>query len=211
MDHDKYKKQNVPTHINISIDLKWADSMKKANLDINEQTLLFEYPDLYYLDLALKYKCDPDQGSAKFDKTRKTLEIKLPVIGMTEESAAIMEANYQKHVVETTKRMNELQVQGEVTEEPETELEQEAKKALENMADIGTGTSKQKQFNMDGSTGISDEYNLTSTKVNMADQDDEDDKGFLNVYDQSKNSEAEVEENVKLDKVKLTQEGVEPS
>lgn len=98
----------MPTHINISIDLKWADSMKKANLDINEQTLLFEYPDLYYLDLALKYKCDPDQGSAKFDKTRKTLEIKLPVIGMTEESAAIMEANYQKHVVETTKRMNEL-------------------------------------------------------------------------------------------------------
>jgi len=51
------------------------------------------------------------------------------------------------------------------------------------MADIGTGTSKQKQFNMDGSIGISDEYNLTSAKVNMADQDDEDDKSFLNVYD----------------------------
>lgn len=58
--------------------------MKTTKLDINEQTLVFEYPDLYYLDLTLKYKVDPDSGNAKFDKTKKELKITLPVTGMTE-------------------------------------------------------------------------------------------------------------------------------
>ena len=86
MDHEKEMRKLIPTHITITLDLKWADSMKGANLDINESNLVFEYPDLYYLDLNLKYKCDPDQGNAKFDKTKKTLTIKLPVIGLNEDS-----------------------------------------------------------------------------------------------------------------------------
>ena len=79
-------KKFIPTSITITIDLKWVESMKAANLDINETTLLFEYPNVYYLDLNLKYKCDPDSGSAKFDKTKKTLTIKLPVVGLTPDS-----------------------------------------------------------------------------------------------------------------------------
>ena len=79
-------KQKIPTHLTITIELKWLDSIKNAVLDINESTLLFEYPDLYYLDLNLKYKCDPDAGNAKFDKTKKTLTIKMPIVGLTEDS-----------------------------------------------------------------------------------------------------------------------------
>ena len=60
--------------------------MKGSKLDINESSLVFEYPEIYYLDLNLKYKCVPAQGSAKFDKTKKTLTIKLPVIGLTSDS-----------------------------------------------------------------------------------------------------------------------------
>lgn len=108
MDHEKLQRGKVPTHITITIDLKWAESMKKANLDINESTLLFEYPGLYYLDLNLKYKCDPDQGSAKFDKTKKTLTIKIPVVGLTEDSQAVADANYQKFVVEEAERLKQL-------------------------------------------------------------------------------------------------------
>ena len=100
MDHEKMMKSRIPTHINITINLKWADSMKTTNLDINETTLVFEYPDLYYLDLTLKYKVDAESGNAKFDKTKKVLIIKLPVIGMTEQSAAEAEKHYQKFVVE---------------------------------------------------------------------------------------------------------------
>jgi hypothetical protein len=69
MDHESQVKKKIPTHLTVTIDLRWAESMKKANLDINEETLLFEYPELYYLDLNLKYKVDPDAGNAKYDKT----------------------------------------------------------------------------------------------------------------------------------------------
>lgn len=113
MDYEKQIRQKIPTHITVTIDLKWVDSMKNAKLDINEETLVFEYPELYYLDLNLKYKCDPDEGSAKFDKSKKTLTIKLPVIGLTNDSQAVMEANYQKFVLAEEERLQKLQLQGD--------------------------------------------------------------------------------------------------
>jgi hypothetical protein len=87
---------NIPTHLTVTIECKWIDSVKNAKLDINESTLLFEYPDIYYLDLNLKYKCDTNAGNAKFDKTKKTLTIRLPVIGLTEESQRVVDIDYQK-------------------------------------------------------------------------------------------------------------------
>lgn len=81
MDHEKMMRARIPTEVTITINLKWADSMKGSNLDINEGTLLFEIPDLYYLDIQLRYKVDQDSGSAKFDKTKKVLKIVLPVTG----------------------------------------------------------------------------------------------------------------------------------
>jgi hypothetical protein len=65
--------------------------MKLAKLDINDTTLVFSYPDLYYLDLNLKYKCDASNGNAKFDKNKKTLTIRLPVVGLTEDSQKVLE------------------------------------------------------------------------------------------------------------------------
>jgi hypothetical protein len=46
--------------------------MKLANLDINNTSLVFEYPNLYYLDLNLKYICNSSKGHAKFDKSKKS-------------------------------------------------------------------------------------------------------------------------------------------
>ena len=57
-------------------------------------------PELYYLDLNLKYKVDPDAGNAKYDKVKKTLTIKLPVVGLTVDSQKVLDANYQKFVVD---------------------------------------------------------------------------------------------------------------
>lgn len=78
--------KKLPTHLTVTINVTHIDSISKAKLDINESALVFEYPDLYYLDLNLRYKVDTTQGNAKFDKARKTLTIKLPVIALTEES-----------------------------------------------------------------------------------------------------------------------------
>jgi hypothetical protein len=45
MAHEKEIRKKIPTHITVTIELKWIDSIKLAKLEINEQTILFEYPD----------------------------------------------------------------------------------------------------------------------------------------------------------------------
>jgi PIH1 CS-like domain len=76
----------LPSEVTITINVPHVESMKKAKLDINDTSLVFEYPELYYLDLNLKYKLDQGRGSAKHDKARKTLTIRVPVTGLTEDS-----------------------------------------------------------------------------------------------------------------------------
>lgn len=105
----------------VTINLKWVESIKKAKLDINEFSLVLEYPELYYLDLNLKYKVDSDAGNAKFDKVKQTLTITLPIVGLTEDSQRYLDEHYQKHVLEQDERVKSLQLQGEVVEEPEQE------------------------------------------------------------------------------------------
>ena len=78
--------------------------MKGAQLDINESTLVFGIEGLYYLDLNLKYKCNTEQGSAKFDKTKKTLTIKLPIVGLTEDSQRVADQHYQEYLEIEKKR-----------------------------------------------------------------------------------------------------------
>lgn len=78
----------------MTIFAKHAEGMKNAQLDIDESTLVFKYPELYYLDLNLKYKVDQDNGNAKFDKTKKTLTIKLPVVGSTDESQKVLDEHF---------------------------------------------------------------------------------------------------------------------
>jgi hypothetical protein len=94
MDHETMLKSKVPTELTVTINLKWVDSMKLAKLDINDTTLVFEYPQIYYLDLNLKYKVDKDAGSAKFDKKKHTLTIRLPIIALTEDSQKVMDEHY---------------------------------------------------------------------------------------------------------------------
>ena len=90
------KDSKLPTELTVTIFAKWCDSMGNAKLEINESTLVFEVPDLYYLDLNLKYKCDQDSGKAKFDKKKKTLTVRLPVIGRTEDSQKVVDQHFQE-------------------------------------------------------------------------------------------------------------------
>jgi glutaredoxin-related protein len=88
----------------VTIFATFADNMKEAKLDINESTLVFEYPNLYYLDLDLKYVVNPADGNAKFDKTKKTLNIKLPVIGSTPDSQKVIDRDYQDYLAREKER-----------------------------------------------------------------------------------------------------------
>lgn len=85
---------------------------------------MFEYPDLYYLDLNLKYKTDPSSGSAKFDKTKKTLTIKLPIVGLTEDSQKVMDAHYKKYVTDKEEELRDLQVHRENADKDAEEVEE---------------------------------------------------------------------------------------
>ena len=80
------KDKKLPSELTVTVYAKYCDSMASAKLEINESTMLFEVPDLYYLDLNLKYKCDQDRGKAKFDKKKKTLTVRMPVVGRTADS-----------------------------------------------------------------------------------------------------------------------------
>lgn len=91
-------KKRLPESLTVTIFAKHCESMRQARLDINESTLLFEVEGLYYLDLNLKYKVNSEEGSAKFDKTRKTLTIKVPVVGLTEDSQKVMDQHYQEYL-----------------------------------------------------------------------------------------------------------------
>lgn len=88
----------LPTELTVTIYVKFIDSMKLATLDINENTLMFKYPDVYYLDINLCYKVDKAQGSAKFDKSKKTLTVRVPVIGSTEDSQKVLDKHYKDYL-----------------------------------------------------------------------------------------------------------------
>ena len=69
---------------------------------------MFEYPGLYYLDLNLKYVVNPSEGNAKFDKTKKTLNIRLPVIGSTPDSQKVIDRDYKDYLQREQERQEYL-------------------------------------------------------------------------------------------------------
>ncbi|GFR57843.1 protein kintoun [Elysia marginata] len=76
------KTSTRPTELSVKIELPLLKSAAQANLEIYEKHLMLESvaPAAYKLDLKLPFPVDEDKGSAKFDKSRKTLTITLPVI-----------------------------------------------------------------------------------------------------------------------------------
>lgn len=105
---EKNPQIKIPKELTVTINVKHVESMKNAKLDINDTNLIFEYPNLYYLDLNLKYKCDAVNGSAKFDKSKKTLTIRIPVTGLTEDSQKVFEENFSKYKQHQQKKLERL-------------------------------------------------------------------------------------------------------
>jgi len=193
--------RTLPTELTVTIECKWIDSIKNANLDINESTLLFEYPEVYYLDLNLKYKCDCNAGNAKFDKSKKTLTIRLPVIGLTEDSQKVADQDYAKFLEHEKDRKEELamleksRMDEEAEERGKRKLpkEEDSDEDKENAGDniLGeSGMSKPKFIEMDKSGeekesgDIEDKYAQGKKDSNKeVDRTAEDRNSFLKVFD----------------------------
>ncbi len=54
--------------------------MKDLDLNIQEKQLILSATNKYYLDIALPYKVNSDEGSAKFESKIKTLTVTLPTV-----------------------------------------------------------------------------------------------------------------------------------
>lgn len=72
----------VPHELVITIDLPLLTTTQEANLDVSSKkiSLLSEKPAKYKLDIALPYEVLEENGSAKFDKSKRQLIIALPVV-----------------------------------------------------------------------------------------------------------------------------------
>ena len=100
-------KKKLPDSLTVTIFAKHVESMKGAQLDINETSLVFGIEGLYYLDLNLKYIVNSEEGNAKFDKAKKTLTIRLPITGLTADSQRVAEQHYSEFRETERKRKEE--------------------------------------------------------------------------------------------------------
>lgn len=148
--------------------------MRDAHLDINETTLVFEYPELYYLDINLCYKVDSVAGKAKFDKTKKTLTIRVPVVGSTDQSERVLEQHmrdYNERIHDQKERLRQLKL---------TKLDDDvrkSRKALHNTENENPNEedADDDEENADSKTGPLSGVSAPKV-INMGDLDSIDDK-----------------------------------
>lgn len=74
------------------------------------------------------YKVDKTSGTAKFDKTRKTLTIRVPVIGSTDDSQRVLEEHYRAYKESLAQRNEQLKLLEKSKLEDELEARKLAKK-----------------------------------------------------------------------------------
>ncbi|XP_023940903.2 protein kintoun [Bicyclus anynana] len=72
----------IPSHLVIEINLPLLSSTKDCVLDVREKSLnlISEKPAKYKLDLSLPYAVNDELGNAKFDKSKRSLIVSLPVV-----------------------------------------------------------------------------------------------------------------------------------
>jgi len=161
---DILKDRKFPVSIRITINTPFIESTKDADLDINDDTLMFKVPDIYDLMIEFKYRVEPDKGTAKFENDKKRLVINLPIIGVTEASHVIMRKE-KETFDENMKRMSGGLVQDM------TEYTEDVSKGFETDIDIA------QEVDTERLQAEALEETNESTKEN----------GFLNVYDEDKN------------------------
>eukprot|EP00163_Fabomonas_tropica_P004367 TRINITY_DN13847_c0_g1_i2.p1 TRINITY_DN13847_c0_g1~~TRINITY_DN13847_c0_g1_i2.p1 ORF type:complete len:380 (-),score=109.84 TRINITY_DN13847_c0_g1_i2:121-1260(-) len=79
------KRRNRPSELCITIELPQLENKKELDLEVNERHIHLECGQIYLLDIRLAYQVDEDNGSAKYDKSKRTLTVTLPVVQPDEE------------------------------------------------------------------------------------------------------------------------------
>ncbi|CDW74714.1 UNKNOWN [Stylonychia lemnae] len=210
--------QKIPKELTVTINVPHVESMKLALLDINQTNLIFEYPNLYYLDLNLKYICDSNQGNAKFDKNKKTLTIRVPVKGLTEESQKVFEENLKKYDEMKQKKDKDIE-NGKQREDEEKKEDEDKKHKLDGISEATSGESNTILPNIDviGGDILGDQYKKDDDEVDLKklkeealkeDQVKQDDlskqrENFLKVYKEDQDNQDFGEDDGQLKEVRF--------
>ena len=106
-------------------------------LDINENNLILDIPNKYYLDIKLSYPVFADKGNAKYDPKTKKLKISM-VINQLRITEKMQEQEIQEKIEE--EKINEEKIQEEKTEkklkEEKTEEKFNEKKTEEIISEV---------------------------------------------------------------------------
>ena len=172
---EKAVDRKTPVSMRVSIRTPHIESTREATLDVKADALIFSYPELYYLDLKLGYLVDPDRGNARFDKSKSVLELTLPVTGVSESSASLIEKERDvfRRAEENRKKEFDEAVQRDEEERSRKAREEEAARSKELLDEgIGGGDEKSSKAPVNkgpvsiqdlsayggGSSSVSDQY-----------------------------------------------------
>lgn len=104
--------KGIPKYIIVKIELPLCNSIQGIDLDINQSSLKLTGLK-YNLYIDLPYGVNEDEGSAKFDKTKKILTVKLPVIIPKNEPKPFIEPKNQEETEENTQIEKETEIKNE--------------------------------------------------------------------------------------------------
>lgn len=108
MTNDRDAKLNltIPNELVVTIDLPLLNTTNEANLDVTNKRihLSSEKPAKYRLDINLPYDVKEDNGSAKFDKSKRQLIVTLPVV--PEKKLKIADFQREDSGIESDHQMN---------------------------------------------------------------------------------------------------------
>ena len=74
------QKTTRPDAILVRVYLDLLETAAEVELDLTETTFHLTVPNKYELQTTLPFPVNKDKGSAKFDKSKKTLSVTLPVV-----------------------------------------------------------------------------------------------------------------------------------
>lgn len=110
---------------------------------------MFKYPDVYYLDINLMYKVDKLNGTAKFDKSKKTLTVRVPVIGSTDESQKVLDQHYRAYKETHEQRQSGLKNLQKSKMDDEMELRRLKKKGVSGASTTAEDDEDEQQQNQE--------------------------------------------------------------
>ena len=174
------------------------------------------------------YKVDKAAGSAKFDKSRKTLTIRVPVVGSTDDSQRVLDQHYRAYKENLALRNEQLKMLQKSKLEEDQEARRVARKngkevlpdvvendendgdksnsmqqAVREFEEAAYGVSKPKVIQMEGDI-IDDKYNVqTEVDKNKLFAEDDSEKSkredFLKIFKENEKKQKNAEPESNLD------------